>query len=51
MMNEAVHEVLENLEDNHPAYDAKADARAVIIVFCAAIVMAVHFVSGFTFDF
>ena len=31
--------------------DAKADARAVIIVFCAAIVMAVHFVSGFTFDF
>ena len=24
MMNEAVHEVLDNLKDNHPAYDAKA---------------------------
>ena len=24
MMNEAVHEVLENLKDNHPAYDAEA---------------------------
>lgn len=24
MMNEAIHQVLDNLEDNHPAYDAKA---------------------------
>ena len=31
--------------------DSKADAKAIIIVFVTAVLMAVHFVSGFTFDF
>jgi hypothetical protein len=37
--------------DTPESQDSKADARAVTIVFCAAILMAMHFVSGFTFDF
>jgi len=31
--------------------DTKTDLRAVIIIFCAAIAMAIHFVSGLTFHF
>ena len=31
--------------------DTLADAKVVIIVFATAVVMAIHFVSGFTFDF
>ena len=31
--------------------NAKADAKAILVMFCAAIAMAVHFISGFTFDF
>ena len=31
--------------------DAKADAIVVLIVFTTAVIMAVHFVSGFSFDF
>ncbi len=31
--------------------DTKADVKAIVIVFITAIVMAMHFVSGFTFDF
>ncbi|XOV81824.1 MAG: hypothetical protein ACFHXK_13210 [bacterium] len=35
--------------DSHD--DTKADTKAIIIMFVAAIFMAVHFISGFTFDF
>lgn len=31
--------------------DTAADVKAVVIVFFTAVVMALHFVSGFTFDF
>lgn len=31
--------------------DSKADTWAIIVVFVTAVLMAVHFVSGFTFDF
>ncbi len=31
--------------------DIKADVKAVIVMFCAAIGMAVLYISGFTFDF
>ena len=31
--------------------DSKADVHAIIIVFTAAVLMAMVFVSGFTFDF
>jgi len=31
--------------------DSKADIKALIIVFTALVAMAVHFISGFTFDF
>ncbi len=40
-----------NSADSEGAADNKADLRAVVIVFCAAVAMAIHFVSGFTFDF
>lgn len=31
--------------------DSKADTRAIIIVFVTAVLIAVHALSGFTFDF
>ena len=31
--------------------DTRADTKAIIVMFVAAIFMAVHFISGFTFDF
>ena len=31
--------------------DSKADTWAILIVFVTAVLMAMHFVSGFTFDF
>ncbi|MCR9258261.1 MAG: hypothetical protein NXH95_00940 [Pseudomonadaceae bacterium] len=31
--------------------DTRADTKAIIVIFVAAIFMAVHFISGFTFDF
>ena|GEM_PF-1257899 len=31
--------------------DTRADTKAIIVMFVAAILMAVHFISGFTFDF
>ena len=31
--------------------DSKADIRAIAVVFAMLVLMAVHFVSGFTFDF
>ena len=37
--------------DSQDDQDSKTDAWAVMIVFAAAIFMAIHFVSGFTFDF
>ena len=31
--------------------DSKADTKAILIMFVTAVFMAMHFVSGFTFDF
>lgn len=31
--------------------DNKADVRAIAVVFVMLVLMAVHFISGFTFDF
>ncbi|MEM7099767.1 MAG: hypothetical protein AAF541_15980 [Pseudomonadota bacterium] len=31
--------------------DTAADVKAIVVLFFTAIVMAIHFVSGFTFDF
>lgn len=33
------------------AADRKADVKAILIIFTALVLMAVHFVSGWTFDF
>lgn len=33
------------------AADRKADARALLVIFCTLVVGAVHFISGWTFDF
>ena len=46
MSEEQVSEV-----DTQEEHDTKADMWAVVVMFCAAIAMAMHFVSGFTFDF
>ena len=37
--------------ESQESQDSKADMRAAIVVFCAAVAMAIHFVAGFTFDF
>jgi hypothetical protein len=31
--------------------DSKADVRVIVVIFFTALLMAVHFISGFTFDF
>ena len=31
------------------ADDQRADAKAILVIFCAAIAIAVHFISGWTF--
>ena len=31
--------------------DSKADAVAIAVIFVAAVLMAAHLISGFTFDF
>ena len=31
--------------------DSKADAQVIVVIFVTALLMALHFVSGFTFDF
>ena len=41
----------DEISEQERADDNKADAWAIAIVFVTAVVMAVHFVSGFTFDF
>ena len=39
-----------NNPEKDPA-DSKADALAMVVVYAAAVAMAVHFISGWTFDF
>ena len=41
----------ESTGDAERADDTRADARVVITVFITAVLMALHFVSGFSFDF
>lgn len=31
--------------------DASADRKAILVIFVTAVLMALHFVSGFSFDF
>lgn len=31
--------------------DSRADLKAILVMFGAAVLMAVHFISGFSFDF
>ena len=35
--------------DAERADDQRTDAKAILVIFCAAIAMAVHFISGWTF--
>jgi len=37
--------------DSQDNADSRADVRAMLVIFAAAVLMAVHFASGFTFDF
>jgi hypothetical protein len=38
-------------QDVENTEDTRADTKAIIVMFVAATFMAVHFISGFTFDF
>ncbi len=38
-------------QDVENTEDTRADTKAIIVMFVAATLMAVHFISGFTFDF
>ncbi len=35
--------------DAERADDQRTDAKAILVIFCAAIAIAVHFISGWTF--
>jgi hypothetical protein len=35
--------------DAERADDQRTDAKAILVIFCVAIAMAVHFISGWTF--
>ena len=38
-------------DDESQVADASADAKAILIMFVALVLFAVHFASGWTFDF
>jgi hypothetical protein len=38
-----------NGDDNHDLDDAKVDNRAILVIFTALVLGAVHFISGWTF--
>ena len=38
-------------ENNDEQKDEAADVKAILVVFAAAVLLAIHFVSGFSFDF
>ena len=50
-MQEEGEAVQEQTESEAASNDTRADVWAIIIMFTAAVAMAMHFVSGFTFDF
>ena len=39
------------IDDSYSDEDRKADAWAVLVIFAALVLGAVHFMSGWTFDF
>ena len=41
----------DNKTTSEAELDTKADTKAILIVFVAAVLMAMHLISGFTFDF
>lgn len=47
MSDEQSKPVTESEED----LDTRADTKVILIIFTTAVLMAVHFVSGFSFDF
>ena len=38
-------------ENNDEQKDVAADVKAILVVFAAAVLLAMHYVSGFSFDF
>lgn len=38
-------------ENNEEQKDVAADVKAILVVFAAAVLLAIHYVSGFSFDF
>ena len=44
-------EQLKPVTESEEELDTKADTKVILIVFATAVLMAVHFASGFSFDF
>ena len=51
MSDEQVSQSPETVQDAVNSEDTRADTKAIIVMFVAATFMAVHYISGFTFDF
>ena len=44
-------ESAEQVSEPDNGADRRADLRALLTIFCAMVLSAVHFISGWTFDF
>ena len=44
-------EISQQHTDGKDSGDSRADALAMVVIYVAAVAMAVHFISGWTFDF
>jgi hypothetical protein len=44
-------ESAEQVSEPDNGADRRADLRALVTIFCATVLSAVHFISGWTFDF
>ncbi|MEM9623983.1 MAG: hypothetical protein AAF993_20250 [Pseudomonadota bacterium] len=48
-MSDATEQPQDDLDEAQS--DSRADTKAILIIFITAVVFAVHYVSGFSFDF
>ncbi len=48
-MSEATSEQSQSRIEAERGDDQRTDAKAILVIFCTAIAMAVHFISGWTF--
>ena len=48
-MSEATSEQSQSRIESEREDDQRTDAKAILVIFCATIAIAVHFISGWTF--